>query len=475
MSPESVFFLLPFFLMAGVALQSAGLYFCLVLIPILCAWPLPRGAQRVVLSTAMLLAACYFLPVVIQSIVALTADPLRSCVVEPPRIKSCDLTPQAWIKSPVSAAFAGLGLGWGFVAFSKSRDSRLSGDNIQGAANNEAGNEKRLELFARGLIFASVVFFIYGVCQHVTGFNLLSAERILADEHRMPNGRFRIFSFYGHPLSLAGASLVWVAISLSAAHDSFSNKTRVFGLRLSNWLFVGAIQTANVYMSGGRTALLVAIVLWGMLAMGVLSSIAKNVLLPRIFPNRSQTPILLALTLLLAVCSVGAGVFLYSLGPDWLTSRGVGGGTMGQGPLGDRPLFWQTYLSMWRESPWFGQGYFAVEHGVRNQFYNKEGFAGLRDKFNAHNIFLEVLGISGIVGLFAFLGAMVLLYLNLKVLAGRSRERVWLLKGLLIAVITNLLHGMTQNTFFDSAVSACYLGIVGLFVVPPLKSKFFNA
>ncbi|MEN9825096.1 MAG: hypothetical protein RI953_841, partial [Pseudomonadota bacterium] len=96
-------------------------------------------------------------------------------------------------------------------------------------------------------------------------------------------------------------------------------------------------------------------------------------------------------------------------------------------------------------------------------------------KFNAHNIFLEILGISGIVGLFSYLGFLVLLFLNLKVLAGHSRERRWLLNGLLFAVVANLLHGLTQNTFFDSAVTACYLGILGLFVVPPLKSRFLNS
>jgi O-antigen ligase len=461
--------------MAGVALQSAGLYFCLVVIPLLYAWPLPRGAQRVVVSTAMLLAACYFLPVVIQSIVALTADPLRSCVVDPPRIKSCDLTPQAWLKSPVSAAFAGLAFGWIIVAFRKSRDSRLIAENPQGATMGAGGSERRLELFSRGLMFASVVFFIYGLWQHFTGYNVLSADRILADEHRMPNGRYRIFSFFGHPLSLAGASLVWLALSVGALQNSFENKSRVFGLRLIEWLLVAAIQTGNVYMSGGRTALLVALLLWGSLFMSILWHFAKNNFLPKIFPNCQHAPVLLSLKLILAASCVGLGFLIYSLGPDWLSPRGVGGGTLGQGPLGDRPLFWQTYLSMWRESPYFGQGYFGVEHGVRTQFYINEGFAALRDKFNAHNIFLEILGISGIVGLFSYLGFLVLLFLNLKVLAGHSRERRWLLKGLLFAVVANLLHGLTQNTFFDSAVTACYLGILGLFVVPPLKSRFLNS
>jgi len=39
------------------------------------------------------------------------------------------------------------------------------------------------------------------------------------------------------------------------------------------------------------------------------------------------------------------------------------------------------------------------------------------------------------------------------------------------AFLANLLHGLTQNTFFDSAVSACYLALIGILVVPPLKPR----
>ena len=74
----------------------------------------------------------------------------------------------------------------------------------------------------------------------------------------------------------------------------------------------------------------------------------------------------------------------------------------------------------------------------------------------------------GVVGLFLYLFLCVLLFLNLKILAGRSQQRIFVLGGLLVAFIANLLHGLTQNTFFDSSVSACYLADIGFFVVPSL-------
>ncbi|MEN9809639.1 MAG: hypothetical protein RLZZ488_1206, partial [Pseudomonadota bacterium] len=71
--------------------------------------------------------------------------------------------------------------------------------------------------------------------------------------------------------------------------------------------------------------------------------------------------------------------------------------------------------------------------------------------------------------LMVFLASIAILYMNLRVLSGHSPERKVLLGALTLALAANLLHGLTQNTFFDSAVTACYLGLIGLFVVPPAR------
>jgi len=472
-SPSILFFLLPFFLMAGVVLQSVGLYLCLLIIPWFASQSMSRGVRRVILSTSALLAACFFLPVVLQSILALQSDPLRLCVVDPPRVKSCDLTFRSWLKSPVSSSFIGLALGWGLIAIRKvhvrhkGQVPEALGVDSGVAAVLVSDDEQRFSLFAKGLFYASVLFFVYGLVQHFSGLSLTSATRMIGPEDRLPDGRYRLFSFFGHPLSLAGASLVWFSLSLFCLATALKNQVRVFGANSLQWGVLALIHGLNVLMSGGRTALLVVLLFAAFVGADWIFTKMRS----RFFNSETQRPagaavFSYALILLLGLAAIAV---LISLFGHHLNPRGMSSGTLGQGPLGDRPLFWQTYLAMWRDSPLLGQGYFAIEHGVRTDYYIREGFIALRDKYNAHNIYLEVLGITGILGLFSYLAILVLLFLNLKVLAGSSRERRWFLQALVWALIANLLHGLTQNTFFDSAVTACYLGLFGLLVVPPLK------
>jgi O-antigen ligase len=463
--------------MSGVAMQSAGLYLCLVLWAFTATAAVSRGVRRALLSAASLLAVLYLIPVVVQSLVAISSNPLQYCFVDPPQVKNCDLDLKAWTKSPVSSSFLGLAIGW-FV-FVLTRKQIPSGRAASAPSSMPvwSDDEQRLRSFARGLLFASILFFSYALYQHATGFSAVLKGKVLADEHRMPSGLYRVFGFYGHPLSVAGASLVWMSFSLVGFVQSTRQSNVVLGPTWKTWLCVSVLQSALVYMSGGRTAFLVCLLFW-MAALGILA--LRFALSGRsaghahghqgfAFPRAWFAAILTAVASLIV-----AGITFFPQMTQivsTLFSRGLGGGTLGQGPLGDRPFFWQVYLAMWRDSPFLGQGYFAVEHGLRTHYYVREGFASLRDKFNSHNIFLEILGISGLLGFFAYLIVCVLLWINLKVLAGLSPQRRFVLRGLGVAFVANLLHGLTQNTFFDSAVSSCYLGLVGLLVLPPFKSS----
>ncbi|MEN9811250.1 MAG: hypothetical protein RLZZ488_2817, partial [Pseudomonadota bacterium] len=228
LSPSVIYFLIPFFLMAGVALQSAGLYLCLVIAPLFLTRAMSAGVRRVVISTAFMLALCYFVPVLTQSIVAAFADPLRACVIDPPRIKDCNFSVTKWLKSPVSAAFLGLALGWFVLTLRRAEaagDARLGQSQIH--VNSE--DEQRFRSFALGLFFSTALLTVYGVVQHTSGFNLLTSGKLL-DEHRMANGQYRIFGFFGHPLSLAGAALVWFSVALFAFSKSMTTQSKVFSV-----------------------------------------------------------------------------------------------------------------------------------------------------------------------------------------------------------------------------------------------------
>lgn len=471
--PVLPFFLLPFFMMSGVALQSAGLYLCLVVWMFIAGDRMAPAPRRAVLSTASLLIVAYLTPIVMQSLLGVFENPLRSCVVDPPRVLSCDVSLKGWFKSPVSTALLGLGAGWSLFIFSRRRTEkpRLQSD-VSGlvALSDDA---ERLRAFARGLLVASILLFGYCLYQHLTGYSLLLKSRLLAPEHQMGNGRYRVFGFYGHPLSMAGAALVWLSCGVWGVWTEFRRRNRSSGLPISQWILVLLIHASLVYMSGGRTAFAVAILFVAALAASLLVAVvvtrrlrtAKGALTPARIKG-----LLLAAG---AGCAVLFASFVTLVSSESLQklvalthTRGNTAGTAGDGLFGDRALFWQVYLAMWRDAPFFGQGFFAVQHGVRTQYYVQEGFADLRDKFGAHNIFLEILGTMGLVGFFVYLLLCVLLWLNLKILTGRSEQRQFVLGVVALAFIANLLHGFTQNTFFDSAVSACYLALVGFFIVP---------
>lgn len=475
--PGLLFFLLPFFMLSGVALQSAGLYLCLVVWMFFVGDKLAFAPRRATLSTASILIVSYLLPIAFQSVLGLFENPLRSCVIDPPRVLTCELSLRSWFKSPMSSATVGIGVGWALFIFTRN-SATTHGQQINVAALNVVNDdEARVTAFSKGLLLSSALLFAYCVFQHRTGYSLLLKSRLLEPEHQMANGFYRAFGFYGHPLSLAGSSLVWLSFGLWGMLSEFRKRNLASGLSLPLWFLVSTFHFSLIYMSGGRTALAVAFLMIGMLLM----TMTVSALLVRLSPqshvkqNKKLKKYLLPFSIGF-LAFLGALPFLFSSDLvkrilSFVHVRGTSSGTMGQGLFGDRELFWQVYLAMWRDAPFLGQGDFAVRHGVRTQYYFQEGFADLRDKFGAHNIFLEVLGTMGVVGLFSYIVLCVLLFLNLKILAGRSQQRLFVLKALLIAFAANLLHGLTQNTFFDSSVSACYLAILGIFVVPSLAQS----
>lgn len=474
--PGIPFFLLPFFMMSGVALQSAGLYLCLVVWMFFAGDKLAIAPRRAVLSTASILIISYLLPVGLQSVLGVFENPLRSCVVDPPRVLTCELSLKSWLKSPLSTATVGLGVGWALYIFTRRPNAPALRQQDVSTLNVVNDDESRIKAFSRGLLFSSVLLLSYCLYQHQTGFSLLLKSKLLAPEHQMANGSYRIFGFYGHPLSMAGASLVWLSFGLWGVWTELRKRNSSTGLNVFWWFIISLIHTGLIYMSGGRTALAVAVLFFSML----IGSIAVSMLLTRFLVSASKVqrekklkrfvlPVSLSSIALLASTPFIFSSEMLQKVISFVHVRGSTSGTMGQGLFGDRELFWQVYLAMWRDAPILGQGYYPVQHGVRTQYYFQEGFADLRDKFGAHNIFLEILGTMGVVGFFAYLILFVLLWVNLKVLAGRSPQRKFVLGAFLIAFAANLLHGFTQNTFFDSAVSACYLAVLGIFVVPSLS------
>lgn len=114
--------------------------------------------------------------------------------------------------------------------------------------------------------------------------------------------------------------------------------------------------------------------------------------------------------------------------------------------IDDRVVFWKVHWEMFKERPWFGHGEnLGTEY--RTSYYNALGLQGFYRKYEAHNIYLQILVNSGVVG-FSFFMLWIIWLLR----------QLWWVRGVVFAsaplqsLMALLIGGLTQNAFQDSEV-----------------------
>lgn len=516
MGLEAVFFVLPFFLFSGVALQAVGLYLCALVIPAVL-WA--KGTLRTFDATcettcettgktigtsrasgahaessgAATRSEFPFLRLGVCFAVAFCAFPLANLataiwphVWSPPLPESqaaklaeslSKLTLKKFFESRLSSSVA---IGAGTLIFLGVMARRRVRQNV--GSWQPVSAQKIFRAFVLGCAFATAVYGCYFIFQCVTGFDYRSAGHLLLPEHRMSNGFYRIFGFFGHPLSLASVclaffvffwSLFWQLLKASyqdfhshqpplnellgastqglpAAFATLKNTTR----RLA-WiaLFIAMAHLFFVVASGGRMALVVALLGFATVPWSV--------------PLAGRVRLLRVISSVGGACVVGFSVWWAGLGArfaEFLTA-------FTQGVAADRATFWAVHWQMFLDHPFFGQGPAYLDRGMREAYYVQLGFAGLRDKFNAHNLFLETLASSGLIGFVLLAGAVfvairifraatqkcsavvVLVAAHVESFHGDVHVAKVFAGSFAMSMFANLVHGLTQNTFFDSNVS----------------------
>lgn len=307
--------------------------------------------------------------------------------------------------------------------------------------------------FFDGLFIGSALLLFYGVLQFITGFDFSSVAAYRPD--RIIGGGFhRIAGFSSHPLSLAGLSLALMAfcgaLSFKTAIFSDWDSELTVGKRLGvpvkqRLLATAVIHAILVTLSGSRMAtilVLMEVVLFGL------------ILLRRHWRHGWVKLSAMGCLLLTGAVLYKAG-FIERLMALKDAQRG-----------GDQRFnFWQIHWAMFKESPWIGHGRYYLETIARDQFYDRMFPAADVQRYNAHNIFLEVLAMGGLIGCSLIVGCTVWWMRQvhrLSELGGGLGQAFW--GPWCLALLANLLHGLTQNTFFDSAVLAPYLYVVWLLV-----------
>jgi O-antigen ligase len=315
-------------------------------------------------------------------------------------------------------------------------------------------------LFA-GVFVASLLLAVYMVVQTVTGFDYRSPTGILAVEHRQDNGLYRIFGFYGHPLSVAGVALFWSVMNgwllggwLSDRLNGGTAIAEAIGWRQSAWsrrwlpwvlATTLAVQFLFIVLSGGRTALLAFFVMAGLLGL--------RLRLPQRLRRMRWLALFGALPLLSVVLYLSGALSRFQVAQNKIEKGAV---------VDDRFFFWKVHLRMFLDSPWFGQGHAHLEAWVRRAYYLGMDYPRLafRKNFPAHNIFLETITDVGVVGTLALVAILVVMWRLLSA-AVRSCPSARLLFVIFSwGVVANLLHGLTENTFFASNIALVYLMVL---------------
>jgi len=268
--------------------------------------------------------------------------------------------------------------------------------------------------------------FIYMVVQRYTGINWSAGFGEVLGPHRFAYGVYRVSGFMGHPLSLS-YNLVLITVIVAGFCLRGGVQKSVEGIRV--WVALLCVALASLFVTGSRWPLVAAII-----------AVAAPEL-TRIWKWRWHV----------AGLTVGFGVLLYFEGSilGRMSEIMAPGQTFAQ--RFDRIVFWQAHWRMFLDHPLFGVGIAAPE-AAKVHYYNLVG--GSDKLYQAHNIFLQTLADSGIVG-FAGLAALVLGFLVATLRSfGASGAR-----GMLMLLAAILLCGLLQNNLRDSEfLFALWLG-----------------
>jgi O-antigen ligase len=272
-------------------------------------------------------------------------------------------------------------------------------------------------LWAWGWFLRTVplVLFCLALSQHFWGW-ALQGQSLQWGLHR-PRG------FYSHPLTLAYVCLcIWPFVLLELR-------------KRTTWVHLGAMLSTLgvIVLADSRTVQGVALVF------------AILILSQDVVGKRWRSTRLVFLVL----CTLLAAVWAHSQ-QKWVETVSDQGHDVSSAYADDRLAFWHAHWEMFREKPWIGHG-FSLGKEYRQPYYEQIGLGDFPKIYEAHNLYLQILVNSGLLGLMLFFLTFYWAYLQLR--------SSWTGLGLLAVL---LLGSITQNSLFDFEVRYTFAVLLAL-------------
>lgn len=275
----------------------------------------------------------------------------------------------------------------------------------------------RLPNILRPVVVYLCIYTIYLILQRYTGVDWVKGFTGVLPENREAYGVYRLSGFMGHPLSLAYNMVLGVLLFACGGHLAL----REGRSRAHYWICL-ALLVFGLAISGSRWPFVVAIVL--LLGSNFMQIFAKW-------------------RLLLAGILVFA-IFLYFEGSFVGRMQEMFAGSVPLTERFPRLLFWQVHWHIFVDHPFVGAGFGATE-AVRLDYYVANGYTNIEHKFPAHNIFLQTLADSGLIGLMSLMIWLTGFLVSLRRAADQAK-----IKSIMLILPAVILTGLFQNNLRDT-------------------------
>lgn len=298
--------------------------------------------------------------------------------------------------------------------------------------------EHGLNLFtwqARGLLIASVILGLYMLGQRSFGWDWIHGFQARIGEHRFAYGVYRASGLMGHPLSLAYNCMLLALVTFAQGLWLFRSQRQQAWI----WLLISAVNLGLIALTGSRYPLVltVALMVFAILIQTRLANLQN----------------ILGLGLLAFV--IISGLFLFDpvmMGrvQELMDPR------LPWEERFDRWIFWKVHLQIFLDQPWLGTG-LANYDRLLLDYYDQAGYTHIERKYTAHNILLQTLADSGLVGSLALLVIFAVLFR-----AAFRTLKDFRHQGFLLIALGTLFGGLLQNTLRDSEYLYALWTSVGL-------------